>query len=89
MAERRKFKALPPEGGQSLQFDERRELNATSRGAPDPVRSQRRIVSDSHRHRNVYHRAGGSGIEAQPDDGAATRPFDLGPDDDETAPRIE
>ena len=89
MAEHRKSEALLPKGGQSLQFDARRKLNSTPRCDLDPVRSQRRVVSYSHQHRNVHHRAGGSGIEGQPQDGTATWPIEFRPDNDEAATRIE
>ena len=89
MAEYRKSEALLSEGGQSLQFDARRKLNTASRCDLDPVRSQRRIASNSHQHRNVDQRAGGPGIEGQAQDGAATRPIEFRPDDDEAARRSE
>jgi len=89
MTEYRKSEALLSEGGQSLQFDARRKLNATSRCDLDPVRSQRRIASNSHQHCNVDQRAGGPSIEGQAQDGAATRPIEFRPDDDEAAPRSE
>lgn len=89
MAEHRKSEALLPEGGQSLQFDAGRKLNSTSRCDLYPVRSQGRVVSYSHQHRDVHQRAGGSRIEGQPQDGAATRPIEFRPDDDEAATRIE
>lgn len=65
MTEHRKSEALLPEGGQPLQFDARRKLNSASGGNLDPVRCQRRIVSNSHQHRNVHQGAGGSGIDGQ------------------------
>lgn len=89
MAEHRKPEALLPKGGQSLQFDARRKLNSTSRCDLDPVRRQRRVVSYSHQHRNVHQCAGGSSIEGQPQDGAATRPVEFRSDDDEAATWIE
>src|ERR1035437_5731778 len=89
MAEHRKSEALLSEGGQSLQFDARRKLNSTSRCDLDPVRGQRRIASNSHQHCNADQRAGGSGIDGQAQDGAATRPIELRPDDDKAAPRSE
>ena len=89
MAEHRETEALLPKGGQSLQFNARRKLNSTSRRDLNPVRSQRRVVSYSHQHRNVHSRAGGTGIEGQPQDGAATRPIEFRPDDNEAATRIE
>jgi hypothetical protein len=89
MAEHWKSETLLPEGSQSLQFDARRKLNSTSRGNLDPVCSQRRIVSNSHQHRNVHQSAGGSSIEGEAQDGAAARSIEFRPDDDEAATRIE
>jgi hypothetical protein len=89
MAEHRKSEALLPESGQSLQFDAGRKLNSTSRSDLDPARGKRRIASNSHQHRNVHQRAGGSGVKSQAQDGAATWPIEFRPDDDEAAPRIE
>jgi len=89
MSEHRKSEELLPKGGQSLQFDARGKLNSTSRRDLDPIRGQRRVVSYGHQHRDVHQRAGGSGIEGQPQDGAAARPIEFRPDDDEAATRIE
>jgi hypothetical protein len=89
MAEHGESETLLPKGRQSLQFYAGSKLDSTSRGNLDPVRSQRRIVSDGHQHRNVHQSAGGSSIEGEPQDGAAARSIEFRPDDNETAPRIE
>ena len=89
MPEHLKATPFQPKRDKSVQCDTRRELHTTPRRHLDPVRRQRRIVTDGHQHGNVDQSSRGSRVESQSQDATTARSGKFRPYDDEAILRIE
>ena len=77
--------ALLSQGGQFLQFHERREFDSAPGRDLNSIRLQRRVVPDGHQMSDVDQRSSGTSIQSHADQAPPRRPVNPYRDKDQTA----